>query len=240
MRKTLFDPPARPKGKLLTRLAIAAIALLAAVAIFYVVKGLMTDSGGKKKKTVHQIAILKPPPPPPPPKVEPKPPEIKKEQVKIEQPKPQDTPQPKEAPVSETLKMDTPGTGPGDNFGIQAGQGKDITTIGGGSGGTGTGGVGGGGNRAQYAFYVNLIKRHFDDELAKNRKLRASDYRIIVNVWLSRDGRIQRYELAGSSGNADTDELLKSTLSAMSPLPEPPPEAMPQPVRLRITARGTG
>jgi protein TonB len=229
---------AQPRSKLLTRLLLAGIALLALVAIVYVVKGLLSDTGAKKKKTVHQIAILKPPPPPPPPKVEPKPPEIKKEQVKIDQPKPQDTPQEKAPPVSETLKMDTPGTGPGDGFGIQAGQGKDITTIGGGGGGTG--GVGGGSNRAQYALYVNLMKRHFDDELAKNRKLRSSDYRVIVSVWLGRDGRVQRYELAGSSGNVDTDELLKSTLSAMAPLPEPPPEAMPQPVRLRITARGTG
>ena len=222
-----------PRSKWLSRLLIAGVALLALVAIIYVVKSLLTDTGAKKRKTVHSIALLKPPPPPPPPKVEPKPPEMKKEEVKIEQPKPQDQQPDKQPPAGENLKIDAAGSGPGDGFGLEAGKGRDITTIGGGTSGVG------GGNRAQYAFYTNLMKRHFDEELAKNRKLRLSDYRVVVTVWLGRDGRIQKYELGGSSGNADTDELLKTTLSAMSALPEPPPETMPQPIRLRITARGT-
>lgn len=219
------------RKKLISRAIMAGVALLALVAVFLLVKGLMTDTSSSKKRKTVQISILKPPPPPPPPKPEVKPPEIKKEEVKIEQPKPQDPQQSKEPPAGEALKMDTAGTGPGDGFGIQAGKGKDITTIGG-------GGPAGGSTRAQYAFYVNIIKRHFDEELAKNRKLRAGDYRVVVSVWLARDGRIQRYELGGSSGNADTDEMLKTALAGMLPLPEPPPEAMPQPVRLRITARG--
>lgn len=219
---------------------IATAVVVAIAVIVFAVKGLLADAGAKKRKTVHQIALLKPPPPPPPPKPEVKPPpEIKKEQVKIEQPKPQEQPQQsKEPPPGENLKLDTAGTGQSDAFGLQAGQGRDLTasapaTIG------GTGAISSGSARAQYAFYINVIKRHFDEELAKNRKLRSGDYRVVINVWLARDGRIQRYELAGSSGSPDTDELLKTALSGMLPLPEPPPEAMPQPVRLRITARGT-
>jgi TonB family protein len=220
------------RSKTITRAVMALAALLALAAIYFLVKSLMTDTGAKKRTTVHTVKIFKVPEPPPP-KPEVKPPEVKKEEVKIDTPKPPDPQQAKEPPAGENLKMDTAGSGPGDGFGIQAGKGKDITTIG------GTGGTGGS-SRAQFAFYVNMIKRHFDEELAKNRKLRAGDYRVVVNIWLTRDGRIQRYELAGSSGNADTDETLKTALSGMLPLPEPPPESMPQPVRLRITARGAG
>ena len=221
----------RPRRIVLQRALVALLALLVLVAIGLIVRSFLADAGKPKKHTTHQIAIVRPPPPPPPPKPEVKPPEMKKQEVKIPEPeaKPDQPPTP-DKPPGERLGLDAEGTGSGDAFGLQANKGgRDITSIG-----------GGGGSRAQYAWYTSLIKRHFDEELQKDRKLRNLDYRAIVRVWLAKDGSISRVEIAGSSGDAQTDEALKVAFHGMRPLREPPPESMPQPVRLRITARGAG
>lgn len=213
---------------------IVGVALVALALVAIIVKSFLTETGTRKRTTVHQIAILKPPPPPPPPKPQEKPPEIKKEEVKLPEPEAKSDPAPApDQPPGDKLGLDADGTAGSDAFGLAARKGgKDITTIGGGGGD--------GATRAQFGFYTSLIKRHFDEELAKDKKLRASEYRAVIKVWLGRDGKVERFELSGSSGSAQTDEALKLAFMEMRPLREPPPENMPQPVRLRITARGAG
>jgi protein TonB len=96
------------------------------------------------------------------------------------------------------------------------------------------------GGRMAFAFYTNNLQRHLQDELNRNRKLRERDYRVTVRVWLARDGSVQRAELVQSTGSGNLDELLRQALTQIVAMREAPPENMPQPVRIRIMARGAG
>jgi len=224
---------ARWRNRISVVLAIAtAIALVVAM-----IRGFLTQSGKPLKATVQQIAILKPPPPPPPPKVEdkPPPPEMKREEVKI--PEPDKPPQPDQAkdepPPGSSLGVDAEGAAGADGFGLVGRKGgRDLLSIGPESGK--------GADRQRYAFYANRIQQHFQEQLAREDKLRARDYRIVVKIWLGGDGRVQRVELVDGSGHDDTDAALRAALARMPAIAEVPPDAMPQPVRLRIVSRGTG
>ena len=65
----------------------------------------------------------------------------------------------------------------------------------------------------------------------------ANEFKATVNIWMGADGRVQRTELAGSTGNSQTDEQIRVVLAEMPPLREAPPSDMPQPIRLRVTSR---
>lgn len=218
------------------RLRITAIVfgLLLAVAIVWVaIHSLLTRSGPVKKHTVHQIAILKPPPPPPPPPKQEKPPEVKKEEVKIKEPErpPEQEQQAEQPPPGQNLGVDADGSAGGDAFGLISNKsGRDLITL----------GEGGSGERSRYAGYTNRLQRLLQDELARNANLRKGEYRATVRIWLTPDGGIRRVELAQSTGNTATDELLRAALTQMSAPGERPPDNMPQPVRLRITSRIAG
>lgn len=216
------------------RYGALAVGLLAAAALAaFPLKGLF--SGGKAKKpSVQTIAVLRPPPPPPPkPEEKPPEPEMKKEEVKLPdpEPKPQEA-QNDQPPPGPDLGVDADGSGAGDGFGLVGKKGgQDITTIGQGGGGAG---------RVQYAFFTNMVQAHLQEELSRNKKLRSTDYKVVLKVWFGTDGRVERTELAGSSGDGDIDQQIRTTLAEAGPLRQPPPPDMPQPVKLRLTSRGAG
>jgi protein TonB len=190
----------------------------------YLVHSLKIGKGGGQKKP-PKISLLPDKPPPPPPKEEkkPEPPKQDQKEIKAEPPK-----EPQPQAQNEPLKMEgAAGDGPS---AFAAGT-VNKEYIG------GAVGIGGGG--MQYAFYTNLLQRHLQDELNRNRKLRESDYRVTVRIWLGKDGVMRRAELAQSTGNDTLDDLLRQVLTQVSAMREAPPENMPQPVRIRITARGT-
>ena len=87
--------------------------------------------------------------------------------------------------------------------------------------------------------YVGRSQRHLQEQLSRNRKLKESDYRVTVRVWLRRDGSVEKADLAQSTGNSGLDEQLRDALLQVTAMREAPPENMPQPIRIRITARGT-
>ena len=210
-----------------TRLLIAVLALAVIALLGLGLKELLRDSEKPRKQTVHNIALLKPPPPPPPPKPKEKlpEPEIKKEEVKIDQPKP-DAPNEDDAPEGKQLGVDAEGGAGSDGFGLVGNKGgRDLLA---------------GGTKGAFAFYTNQLQRHLQDELAKNRKLKRLDYRVMVRVWLSKSGSVQRVDLGGSSGDAEVDEALRMALAAAPALRDAPPENMPQPIRIRIMNRGAG
>lgn len=215
-------------------------AALIGAALWFALSPLFEPSGPARKQIVQQIQLVRPPPPPPP-KDLPKPPEIKpREEVRIDQPKPEPREQARadEPPPSPQLGLDAQGGAGGDAFGLVGRPGgRDITTIGK-DGGPG-GGVGGA-SRLQFAFYTNQLQQRVHEEISRHQKLRDGDYRAVVLVWIGRDGRIQRAEVRGTSGDANRDRLIQTALTDMPPLREPPPENMPQPVQLRITSRGAG
>ena len=194
--------------------------------------GIVKSMDGKatmKKPSLQQVAILRQPPPPPPkpPEKMPEPPRVKDE-VKIDQPKPEPVPdRPADpAPADKPLALDADGAAGSDGFGLAANRGgRDITTI---------GAVGGGGGSGRY--FTGLLQRNFFEALARNRKAPQDEFSVIVRVWLTDDGRVQRTQIVNGSGNASLDELISTTLAEMSPLHEVPPGSLRQ-VQLRLNRR---
>lgn len=210
--------------------AVIAIAFMAGV-VWFIVHS-MQNKSAPKKPGVQQIAILKQPPPPPPkpPEKLPDPPKLK-EEVKIDQPKPEPMPdKPADpAPADKPLALDAEGAAGADGFGLGANRGgRDITTIGAASGG------GGGGSSGRY--YTGLLQRNFFEALARNRKVPQDEFSVVVKVWIGDDGRVQRTSVVNGSGNAQLDQLIEATLADMAPLREVPPGSLRQ-VMLRLNRR---
>lgn len=199
-------------------LALLGVALLGLVA-WGVMSMMGSKSGKPRKPPVVTLLPDKPPPPPPPPKEEkkPEPPKEDRKDVKIE---------PKEAPPAqnEPLKMEG-AAGDGDSAFGAGTVGREYAG----------GEIGGGGMQGMYA---GRLQRHLQEQLSRNRKLKESDYRVTVRVWLRRDGSVEKADLAQSTGNAGLDEVLREALLQVAAMREVPPENMPQPIRIRVTARG--
>ncbi|UCV05452.1 energy transducer TonB [Dechloromonas denitrificans] len=217
---------ANPKSRPRRWLTLLVLGLLGLALIGLAVWGVMSLMGGKsgkaRKPPVVTLLPDKPPPPPPPPKEEkkPEPPKDDKKEVKVEQPKEQAPPA-----QNEPLKMEgAAGDGPS-AFGAGS-VGRDYVG----------GNIGGG---AQQGIYAGRLQRHLQEQLNRNRKLKESDYRVTLRVWLRRDGSVEKADLAQSTGSAALDELLKETLLQVGAMRDAPPENMPQPIRIRVTARGS-
>ena len=189
--------------------------------VIYLLQG-MGKSAPTHQRQVTKITVLPdtpPPPPPPPPKEQPK----ETKDIKQDQPRPVDVPQ-----EAQQLKMEgAAGDGPSP-FAAGAVANDYV------------GGKVGDGGGMQFAFFSNALQRHIQDELARNRKLKQSDYRVTVKVWIGADGAIRRAELVGSTGNADTDRAIRAALTDLGPMRTAVPENLPQPIKLRITNRMTG
>jgi protein TonB len=222
MKKRKSPPSRWPKVIAFVLLGVVVLALTVVG-----IKSLMGEKSGKPRKP-PTVTLLpdKPPPPPPPPKEEkrPEPPKDDHKEVKVVQNVEQAAPQ---AP-SEQLKMEGAAGDGGSPFGSgtvgREYAGGAVGTVGGGGGGMGV--------------YAGRLQRHFQDHLSRNRKLRGSDYRVVVKLWLRRDGSLERAELAGTTGTDSLDELLRESLQQAPAMREPPPENVALPIRIRVTNRG--
>ncbi|MBC7756729.1 MAG: TonB C-terminal domain-containing protein [Bdellovibrio sp.] len=229
----LDDEIHSPASIWLKRLLIALLGLAVLAGIGYGLKKLMSGGSAKHSPKVTKIALkdLPPPPPPPPPKEQPKeiPKPTQQKEVKVDQPKPAP------APPTEVLKMDGP-AGSGDSpfaAGNPTGEYKGEAL-----GDTKT--IGGGPDKHQFDWYTGLIKEKIEDAITKDKALASGAYKIVVKVWIASNGRIQRYELTNSTGDTAIDGLIKKALDDMPAISEAPPSDMPQPVKLRVTARSVG
>ena len=195
-----------------------------AVLFIYFVRSMTSTDNPPKKPVIQHISLLKPPPPPKPEEKPPEP-EIKKEEVKIDQPQPEpETPQQTQddTPAGKDLGVDADGGAGSDGFGLIGKKGgRDLF---GGSGG-------------RFAGYTGLLKQRIQEALAKDKRLRNGDYKVIVKVWIKHDGSLDRFELTGTSGNPETDSAIKVAMAAMPPIKDALPDDMPQPVKLRISSR---
>jgi protein TonB len=185
----------------------------------------MTDNSPKKpKKQVQQISLVKPPPPPPKQEKLPEP-EMKQEKTEIEQPMeemPEDLPEMADdaPPAGDTLGLDAEGGAGGDSFGLVGRKGGRGLLAG-----------------DPYAYFAGTLQDVIQDLLLENKKVRSENYSIVVKVWVSPYGSVERVKLARSTGNTETDAAIKQALSSLSNLSHTPPEGMPQPIKLRITSR---
>jgi protein TonB len=85
------------------------------------------------------------------------------------------------------------------------------------------------------ANYGRLLKTEAQRHFNQNRALRQRAYRAEILLWIAEDGRVTRYELSGTSGDEETDVLLRESLASLSGFSGAPPAGAAQPVRLAIT-----
>lgn len=222
------DTQVQPARLWATRILILVLVLAVLAGIAYGIKKLFSGGPTQKKQitTVKLLPDTPPPPPPPPPKEPPK--ETPKEQPK-EAPKAPE-PKPVEAPPAETLKMEgAAGDGPSP---FQAGavnneyKGGEVSTK-----------IGGKKNMAAFAWFTSKIDGQVKKVLATDPELAKAKYQIEVKVYLNANGDIERAELLDSSGNPETDALLRKVLARIPPLGDKAPEDMPRKVVIRVTSQ---
>jgi protein TonB len=215
------------------RYLVPAVLVLGLVGLGGLIYSQMGKGGGAAKKQTVKIAVLPDTPPPPPPKEE-KRPEPKPDENK---PQPQEQKVVEAPPEPQQLKMEgAAGDGPS-----AFGAGAVNSEYKGGAIGAGGGGTATLGDRMASINYGNAAKRDLNAHLNREEPLRrAGDYKVPIALWVSGDGRIERFELQGTSGNADTDEQIKKALARFQGFRTPPPANMVWPMRLQLTNRMTG
>jgi TonB family protein len=91
-----------------------------------------------------------------------------------------------------------------------------------------------------YRWYTDQIDSRIEEALGAQKELAKAQYSVVVHIWLARDGKVERAELQGSTGDKAIDKLISKALTGMGSIAEAPPEDMPQPVKLRITSKIAG
>lgn len=218
---------------LLRELGLSLGAALLLIGLVVLIYRILTGTEALPKKAVPDVVTLRlvqlpppPPPPPPPPKMVEQP-KLKEPEFKPEQPVENRPPTPKQAanPAPKgPPALDVKGGGPGDAFNLAGHPGGQPF---------GGGGSGGG---SRFGWYAALIQLHARETLQKQSQLHGSRYKVVVQVWLSPDGHPERVELVNSTGKSDVDQTLKRALEAMSRIPQPPPQDMPEPVILQVSS----
>jgi protein TonB len=216
-----FDDEAEPPAQsFLKRYRLAIIVTGVVLAGIIAVAKLASSGGGSSRRDSITIVSL---PPPPPPMMTPPPPPPQEEQ-RMEQPMIKEE-QPKEAPPKDEPPLGTgiKGDGP-DSFGL--------------SDKPGNGRIGGNnGNGSKWGWYASQVQLRIEQALRQNRKTRTASLSVNVRVWPDATGRINRAQLAGSTGDPTVDSALRDEVLTGLQLQEPPPEGMPAPITLHLTAR---
>lgn len=171
------------------------------------------------------VRLPAPLPTPPPPASTP-PPEMKQEQKMVDQApvndqeeKPKEEPPPG-PPISTGIK----GDGAPDGFGVGSGGGNLI------------GGGGSARQQSKWGWYAGQVQMVIADALRKEPGVRSSSLSLKVRVWPDATGRVTRAKLAGTTQDPKLDAAVNAALTGLQ-LKEPPPEGMPLPIVLRITAQ---
>ncbi|MHA3774147.1 TonB C-terminal domain-containing protein [Verrucomicrobiota bacterium sgz303538] len=193
-----------------------------------------------KREPISVVELLPPPPPPPPPPPKQEPPKVQeppKEEKMLEQPKmeePERKPEPAPPKVADEpppLGTGIKGNGGADGFGLKYGSGM---------GGNGTGRIGGSrgsGARSRFGWYASQVQSSITEALRNNRRTRNASLRIDVRIWPDATGRINRAQLASSTGDPALDAAIQNEVLTGLRLPEPPPKDMPLPIVMRLNAR---
>jgi len=190
----------------------------------------------KRKASVSMVSLMPVLPPPPPPTPQPTPPPQEQPTPETKQPEFQAEEKPENAqmdePKSETPEEVSPlgsniqGDG-ADGFGLR-GSGNGI--VGGKGNGKGAGGT-------KWGWYAGQVQSRVVEALGKHRRTRSSTLSVKVRIWADSTGRITRATLDGTSGDPAVDKSIQSEILTGLQLQEPPPEDMPMPIVMRITAK---
>lgn len=202
-------------------------AVLVVVAVIFVGQSFAKSSSPPHKMPeVTMVRIVStPPPPPPPPPPQPK---MAEEKMLEQAPVDDSEAKPDEAPAAPSADLGTgiKGDGGADAFGLSASKGGSFL-------GGGTPRSGG----SRYGWYASGVQATLSEALRRNPRTRDASFRIEVRIWPDLTGRIARATLHGSTGDAAVDAALKNEVLTGLQLREAPPEGMPLPIVLRLSAR---
>ncbi len=203
---------------LIKRGLIVLVVLVLFSLVIFGLKSLFKGSSQAKRQvtTIKLLPDTPPPPPPPPPKEPPK--EQPKEVQKVEEIKPIET------PPMESLKMEG-----------AAGDGASPFQA-----GPVTNNYIGSDNGSKYAWYAGVIKSEIQTALERNSLIKNGQYKAIVSVWLKPNGEIEKVSLIDSDATPEIQQAVRTVLESMQSIKQAPPAGMPQPVKLRITAKKIG
>jgi protein TonB len=214
------DEPEQPPQSFFRRYRIALIVTGVVLAGIIMVAKLALSGGGSSKRDSITLVSLAPPPPP---AMTPPPPPPPQDEQKMEQPMIKED-QPKEAPPkNEPLSTGIKGDGP-NSFGLsdKPGNGRLGTDSGKGT---------------KWAWYANQVQSRVQQALQRNRKTRSASVSVNVRIWPNANGRIDRAQLANSTGDPLLDAAIRDEVLTGLQLDQPPPADMPAPITLRLAAR---
>jgi len=92
----------------------------------------------------------------------------------------------------------------------------------------------------QFTRYAGVIRQEIQYLLNQHTGIRRLEFTVDLGLWIAGDGRIDRFELRGSTGDAAADEELRRIFASYRMTRQPPPLGFPQPVWLRIRSRMEG
>jgi len=201
--------------------------LILATGIGFVAKSLSNKSGGPPpKQEVMMITTVAQPTPPPPQATPPPPPpmEEKKQEMIVEEKQEEAAPEP--TPQVETALKGGGNTG----MVLKSGNGSGIFA-----------------NRRtvnedamRRSAYAGQVKGKIEQALKGNPRTRTATMTIEIRVWPDSTGLITRATLANSTGDTALDGIIRDQILTGLQISQPPPEGMPTPIIMRITARRSG
>ena len=204
------------------RLPVIAGIILAS-GIGFVAKSLSGRSSAPPPKEEVMVVrtFAQPTPPPPAPTPPPPPMEVKKEEMIVEE-------KPVEAAPDPTPQVETALKGAG-NSGMVLKQGN----------GSGVFAARSAANAEamRRSAYAGKVKSRIQQALEGNPRTRKAGMTIEIRVWPDETGRITRAKLNSTTGDSALDAIIRDEILTGLQISEPPPEGMPTPIIMRISAR---
>jgi len=201
------------------------VMLAAAIGIGFLVRAQIVNSEFRMIEEVQRIQLAEDMPLPEPellPELEePEPEEIveMEEELLEDEALPDDLP-----PAGDLLGLDGEAMAGADSFGLIARKG-------------GRGLLDGAGTDIGCEWYASVLNSELNELLLPilqdNERLLEGSWSVIVKLWLHDDGAVDRFEVS-ETGDALLDQQIYTTLATFDRVSTPPPDNMPQPVRLRL------
>ena len=89
---------------------------------------------------------------------------------------------------------------------------------------------------SKFGAYASQVQSRVVDSLRNHKKTRSAAMNLKVRVWADSTGRITRATLSGTSGDATVDRAIRDEVLTGLQLQAPPPEGMPMPIVMRLSA----
>ena len=91
--------------------------------------------------------------------------------------------------------------------------------------------------KMRWSAYASSAQAQIVNALRTNARTKKATMRIEVRIWPDASGRIGRATVSGSSGDPAVDAAVRDQVLTGMQLSQPPPDGMPTPIVIRVTAR---